>query len=220
MTWPLKRNWSLKRRGWKSKLGLLRNSICPIPGPLHLLKIFSRHIDSYFCFFDKTHVYTKVHFFYSTLWIRCFAFWAVQIHFQGCYFNSPSFYHVQFHDHNWAFSPVTRQKRSWATYRFSRKNTSSCIAGFFCPLSKKLSVEKTQIKPGWKKNSVNFAFKTQSTTGLSLLQNWKKTPYRIKTDIFCLKTSHFFLQNSIHRRPPAFTGLQKSGQKNSLNCKE
>ena len=63
-------------------------------------------------------------------------------------------------------------------------------AGFFCSLWKKHSVEKTPI------TLLYFAFKTQSTAGLSLLLNLKKNPD--KKMVYLQKTSRFFYQNSMH----------------------
>ena len=64
-----------------------------------------------------------------------------------------------------------------------------------------------------KKNSVNFAFKTWKNRRPFFTPKLKKKPPYKKFAIFAKKNSHFFLQNSMHCRPPALTGLQKSGQK-------
>ena len=87
------------------------------------------------------------------------------------------------------------------------------MQAFFCPLTKKLSVEKTQIKPGPRKILGQFWLQNSMYRRPFLATNWKKNSRQQKPSYFPLKNSYFFLKNSMHRRPPALTSLQKSGQK-------
>ena len=65
------------------------------------------------------------------------------------------------------------------------------LIDFICEVSKSAS-KKLKYNLAKVKNSVNFAFKTQSTAGLSLLLNWKKKLLMRKKLAFLPKKLTFF----------------------------